>query len=171
MRLRGGPRPAEGEIELAGLAAPVEILRDSLGIPQVWAASVEDALFAQGWLHATDRLWQMEQFRRAARGELSELFGEQALASDRFLRTLGMARAAERSVAELCADCRRRIDAYAAGVNAAVGAWAGPLPPEFVLLRARPSIWTPTDVLSIEKLMAWDLAEYNVGLLLADARR
>jgi penicillin amidase len=171
LRLRGGPPPAGGEIEMVGLGAPVEILRDSLGIPQVWAASIEDALFAQGWLHASDRLWQMEQFRRAARGELSELFGGQALPSDRFLRTLGMARAAERSVAELCADCRRRIDAYAAGVNAAVGAWKGPLPPEFVLLRARPSTWTPTDVLSIEKLMAWDLAEYDVGLLLADARR
>jgi penicillin amidase len=170
-RLRGGPRPAEGEIELAGLSGPVEILRDSLGIPQIWAGSFEDALFAQGWLHASDRLWQMEQFRRAARGELSELFGEPALASDRFLRTLGMARAAERAVAELCAECRRRIDAYVAGANAAVVGWSGPLPPEFVLLRARPASWSAADVLSIEKLMAWDLAEYDTGLLLADARR
>ena len=171
VRLRSGPRPRTGDLMIAGLSAPVEVLRDSLGIPQVWAESVEDALFAQGFLHASDRLWQMEQFRRVATGRLSELFGVPALESDRFLRTLGMARAAERAVPELCAECRVRIDAYVAGVNAAVGSWKGPLPPEFLLLRTRPDPWTVTDALSIEKIMAWDLTEYDIGLLLADTQR
>ncbi|MSR35789.1 MAG: penicillin acylase family protein [Gemmatimonadetes bacterium] len=171
LRLRRGPRAAAGDLEMPGLSAPVEIVRDSLGIPQIWAASVEDAFFAQGLVHASDRLWQMEQLRRVARGELSEVYGETALDSDRFLRTLGMARAAERAVRELCAECRRRIDAYAAGVNAAVARWQGPLPPEFVVLRIEPSTWTAADVLAIEKIMAWDLADYDIGLLLADAQR
>ena len=171
VRLRNGPRARSGDLEIAGLSGPVEVLRDSLGIPQVWASSIEDALFAQGFLHASDRLWQMEQFRRVATGRLSELFGVPAVDSDRFLRTLGMARAAERGVALLCAECRPRIDAYVAGVNAAVESWKGPLPPEMVLLRMRPEPWTATDALSIEKIMAWDLSEYDIGLLLADAQR
>ena len=171
LRLRSGPRPLTGDFVIEGLSAPVEVLRDSLGIPQVWASSIEDALFAQGFLHASDRLWQMEQFRRVATGRLSELFGVPALESDRFLRTLGMARAAERAIPRLCAECRLRIDAYVAGVNAAVGSWRGPLPPEFLLLRTRPEPWTVTDALSIEKTLAWDLAEYDIGLLLADVQR
>ena len=170
-RLRSGPRPRAGDLMIEGLSAPVEVLRDSLGIPQVWASSIEDALFAQGFLHASDRLWQMEQFRRVATGRLSELFGVPALESDRFLRTLGMARAAERAIPELCAECRVRVDAYVAGVNAAVGSWRGPLPPEFLLLRTRPEPWTVTDAVSIEKIMAWDLTEYAIGLLLADTQR
>ena len=171
VRLRSGPRPLTGDVMIAGLSAPVEVLRDSLGIPQVWASSIEDALFTQGFLHASDRLWQMEQFRRVAAGRLSEIFGVPALDSDRFLRTLGMARAAERSIPQLCDECKLRLEAYVEGVNAAVGSWSGPLPPEFFLLRTRPEPWTVTDAISVEKIMAWDLAQYDVGLQLADVQR
>src|SRR5687768_17394100 len=100
-RLRSGPRTATGAIELAGLAGPVEIFRDSVGVPHVWATSEADLFFAQGWLHASDRLWQMTMFQRVARGTLSALLGERMLASDRFLRTIGMQRAAARSLAVL----------------------------------------------------------------------
>jgi penicillin amidase len=171
VRLGRGPRPHTGDLELAGLGGPVEVLRDSLGIPHVWASSIEDALFSQGFLHATDRLWQMEQLRRVADGTLSELFGERALESDRFLRVLGMGRAAERGAAALCAECRAHLEAYVAGVNAALSSWRGPLPPEFVALRARPQPWALADVIALEKVMAWDLAEYEIGLTLAEARR
>ena len=171
VRVSRGPAPRTGELELAGLDGPVDVLRDSLGVPHVWASSVGDAMFAQGFLHASDRLWQMEQFRRVATGRLSELFGEAAVESDRFLRTLGMARAASREAERLCTECRRSLDAYVAGVNAALSEWRGSLPPELVVLRSRPAPWTPTDALAIEKLMAWDLAEYDIGLLLADAQR
>jgi penicillin amidase len=171
LRVSRGPGARTGELELASLSGPVDVLRDSLGIPHVWASSIEDALFAQGFLHASDRLWQMEQIRRVADGTLSELFGERALESDRFLRTFGMGRAAERGVEVLCAECRVRLEAYVGGVNAALAGWRGPLPPEFVALRARPDPWTLADLVALEKVMAWDLSEYDIGLLLADARR
>ncbi len=129
VRVSRGPAPRTGELELAGLDGPVDVLRDSLGVPHVWASSVGDTMFAQGFLHASDRLWQMEQFRRVATGRLSELFGEAAVESDRFLRTLGMARAAEREAERLCTECRRSLDAYVAGVNAALSEWRGSLPP------------------------------------------
>ena len=171
VRLGRGPGPRSGDVAVPGLGAPVEVLRDSFAIPHVWASSVEDALFAQGYLHASDRLWQMEQFRRVATGRLSELLGEVAVESDRFLRTLGMARAAERGLPLLCAVCRDRLEAYVAGVNAALEEWQGPLPPELAILGVVPEPWTVADALAIEKVMAWDLAEYDVGLLLADAQR
>ena len=171
LRLKNGPRARGGDLEVAGLSGPVEVLTDSLGIPQIWATSIDDALFAQGYLHASDRLWQMEQFRRVASGRLSELFGGPALDSDRFLRTLGMDRAAERGLAQLCEECKRRLNAYVAGVNAALEGWSGPLPPEMFTLSVKPEPWTDVNSLAIEKIMAWDLAEYDVGLLLADAQR
>ncbi len=146
----------------------MEILRDSLGVPHVWAASRADAAFAQGYLHATDRLWQLEFFRRVAQGRLSELFGEETLDADRFLRTLGLARAAGRVA--IGSETRALVEAYARGVNAAVGEWRGLLPPEFVLLRAGFEPWELEHSLAIEKIMAWDLSEYGVSMSLAGAR-
>ncbi len=171
LRLRNGPGARSGDFEVAGLSGPVEVLTDSLGIPQIWATTIDDALFAQGYLHASDRLWQMEQLRRVASGRLSELLGVPAIDSDKFLRTLGMSRAAERGRELLCEQCKQRLDAYVAGVNAALEGWSGPLPPELFALDVTPDPWTDVDALAIEKIMAWDLAEYDVGLLLADARR
>ncbi|HSR42607.1 MAG TPA: penicillin acylase family protein, partial [Longimicrobiales bacterium] len=170
-RLREGPDLPGGERLLAGLSSPVEVRWDSLGVPHVWAETLEDAVFAQGWLHARDRLWQMELFGRVLEGRLSELFGERTLPSDRFLRTVGLARAAEGTVASLDPETRRVLEAYAAGVDAAVDGWEGPLPPEFVLLRARPEPWSVRRVVGMEKIMAWDLAEYGETLSLALARR
>lgn len=160
----------EGDVALPGLADTVEVGRDSLGIPHVRAPSAEAASFAQGYLHASDRLWQMEMFRRVAWGRLSELFGEGALESDRFLRTLGMHRAAARELATLEPGVLRLLEAYADGVNAYLETRDGALPPEFVLLRARPEAWRPVHTVALEKIMAWDLAEYRIGLALAVAR-
>jgi penicillin amidase len=140
------------------------VLRDSVGIPHVWAESVRDLALAQGFVTAQDRLWQMELFRRVAEGRLSEVFGEATVATDRFLRTLGMARAAERQLAALSDEHRDLLNAYVAGVNAAVEAWRGPWPPEFLVLGARPEPWTATQALAIEEIMAWDLSEYRSGL-------
>ena len=146
----------------------MEVLRDSLGVPHVWAGSVADAAFAQGYLHATDRLWQLEMFRRIAQGRLSELFGEETLDADRFLRTLGLARAgSETAIGE---GTRALGEAYARGVNAAMAGWRGLLPPEFVLLRATFEPWELEHTLAVEKIMAWDLAEYGTSMLLAGAR-
>ncbi|MBI1943691.1 MAG: penicillin acylase family protein [Betaproteobacteria bacterium] len=146
----------DGEARLAGLAAPVEVLRDRYGIPHIFAASLEDASFALGYVHAQDRLWQMEVNRRLGAGRLAEVVGAGALETDRFLRTLGVRRAAEANLKSLDAETLRLLEAYAAGVNAFLA--SDPvLPPEFWLTGARPEPWTPVDSVAWTKMMAWDL--------------
>ncbi|MBI4545778.1 MAG: penicillin acylase family protein [Gemmatimonadetes bacterium] len=164
-------RDREGQVRLARLRGPVEVWRDSLGVPHVWASSLEDLLFAQGYTHAQDRLWQMELLRRVAEGRLAELFGERALDSDRFLRTLGLWRAAGVNERRLTAEERRRVEAYAAGVNAWISGRRGALPPEFLLLRIQPEPWRVRHSLAIEKVMAWDLSLYSLQSNLAHAVR
>jgi penicillin amidase len=149
----------EGRIALAGLGAPVEVRRDANGIPYLTAQSEADAYFALGFVHAQDRLWQMEQQRRLAAGRLAEVFGERALPSDRFMRTLGLYRAAEQSLEHLGEPVRAALDAYAAGVNAFLDERHGALPPEFLLLRHAPEPWRPADSLAFGKVMAVTLAE------------
>ena len=147
---------ATGEIRLAGVSAPVEILRDRYGIPHIFAQHDEDAVFALGYVHAQDRLWQMEMNRRIAAGRLAEILGPGALETDRFIRTLGVRRAAEANLRGFDAETRRLLDAYAAGVNAFL-AGNPVLPPEFWLTGARPEPWTPADSVAWTKMMAWDL--------------
>jgi len=147
----------EGEIAVAGLSAPVEVLRDPYGIPHIFAASVEDAQFALGFVHAQDRLWQMEMNRRIGAGRLAEILGPRALEADRFLRTLGVRRAAEANLRGYDKETTAALEAYAAGVNAFL-ATKPVLPPEFWLLRApAPEPWTPADTVVWTKMMAWDL--------------
>ncbi|HLX80686.1 MAG TPA: penicillin acylase family protein [Burkholderiales bacterium] len=146
----------EGEVRLAGLAGPVEVLRDRYGIPHISAASLEDACFALGYVHAQDRLWQMEMNRRIAAGRLSEIVGAAGLETDRFLRTLGVRRAAEANLRNIDSDVRGMLEAYAAGVNAFLA--SDPvLPPEFWLTGARPEPWSPADSIAWTKMMAWEL--------------
>jgi len=147
-----------GVMRIAGLDAPVEILRDAYGIPHIYARSADDAYFALGFVHAQDRLWQMEMNRRLAAGRLAEILGPQGLYTDRFMRTLGVRRAAEASFKNLDADSRKSLAAYAAGVNAFL-ATGRVLPPEFWILRDTPEPWTPVDSISWTKMMAWDLGD------------
>jgi penicillin amidase len=150
-----------GEVELAGLGAAVEVLRDRHGIPHIYASSLEDAHFAQGFVHAQDRLWQMEMNRRIGSGRLAEVLGREALDTDRFMRTLGLRRVAEANLRHYDAETRRLLDAYAAGVNAFL-AGRPVLPPEFWLLGVigdmRPEPWSAVDSIVWTKVMAWDLA-------------
>jgi penicillin amidase len=146
----------DGEARLPGLQAPAEILRDRYGIPHIFAASLEDASFALGYAHAQDRLWQLEMNRRIAAGRLSEIFGPGELETDRFLRTLGMRRAAEANLRAFDAETRNLLEAYAAGINAFLA--SNPvLPLEFWVLGVRPEPWTPADSVAWMKMMAWDL--------------
>lgn len=147
-----------GRISLPGLAAPAEILRDRYGVPHIRAASALDAVYALGFAHAQDRLWQMEVNRRIAAGRLSEAFGASALDTDRFLRTLGIRRIAEATFANLNGETRAALEAYAAGVNAFLATRTGPLPVEFILTGVRPENWTPADSIAWVKMMAWDLS-------------
>ena len=158
MWLRGSLPAMEGTIELAGLSAPVRIVRDRNAVPHVYAENVEDVMYGLGFVHAQDRLWQMEINRRVGAGRLAEVLGAPARPADRFLRTLGVHRAAERAYAELDRRTRGVLDSYAAGVNAFLDARDGPLPPEFLILRHRPEPWAPQDSLAWGKMVAWDLA-------------
>ncbi len=146
-----------GHLAVPGLDAPVEIIRDRWGIPHLYAQNVHDLFFAQGYVHAQDRLWQMDFNRRVPSGRLSELFGDVTLPSDRFLRTIGMRRAAEEERARLDPESAAVLAAYAAGVNAWISQNRSALPIEFALLRYRPDLWTPTDTLAFGKLLAWTL--------------
>ena len=134
----------EGEIPTAGVGATVEILRDRYGVPHVFAASERDAHFALGFVHAQDRLWQLEMNRRIGAGRLSEVIGPGGLETDRFMRTLGVRRAAQANHANLDADARATLDAYAAGVNAFL-ATRPVLPPEFLFFRVQPEPWSALD--------------------------
>jgi penicillin amidase len=154
--LRRSLPQTEGNVTVSGLAGGVEILRDAYGIPHIFASTIDDAHFALGYVHAQDRLWQMEMSRRVAAGRLSEILGPGALESDRFLRTLGVRRVAEANLGHFDAETRRLLDAYAAGVNAFI-AGAPVLPPEFWLTRSSPEPWSAADSVAWVKMMAWDL--------------
>jgi len=120
--LRSTLPPTSGTVTVAGPEARIEIDFDTLGIPQVWAASSRDAWFALGWLHAADRLFQMELLRRVADGRLSELFGEATLESDTGQRRIGHRRLARAAMDDLEVPARAALEAYAAGVNASCSA-------------------------------------------------
>ena len=157
--LAGRGRPQrDGSAALARLGAAVDVRFDRWGMPYVHAASVPDALATLGWLHANDRMFQMELSRRAASGRLSELFGERALSFDKKVRRLRIRRAAERLAATVSDESRAALEAYASGVNAWVEARGGDLPPELKLLRARPEPWSAADSLSIVFMMARQLS-------------
>jgi penicillin amidase len=163
-----------GTVAVAGgtLSAPVHITRDAHGVPSIQAASRNDAYFAQGYVHAQDRFFQMELARRTGNGELAALFGERALDSDIYFRTLGIARVAEAEYEQSEPWARAALESYAAGVNAYVSSrplWR--LGYEFLLLAAlgnRPAVapWTPADSLVWGKVVGATLAvNYEEELL------
>lgn len=147
-----------GTVTLPGFERPVQVVRDREGVPHIFAASETDAVAALGFVHAQDRLWQMEMNRRIANGRLSEVVGTPGLETDRFLRTIGIRRAAEAIFANLEAETRVLLAAYARGVNAYLTTRSSPLPPEFLILRApAPEPWSPIDSVGWSLMMALDL--------------
>lgn len=138
--------------------APVTLTRDRHGVPVIRAESLRDATVALGYVHAQDRLWQMEGMRRLGAGRLSEVIGPLGLGADRFMRTLGVYRRAEAQIAHLAPETRATLDAYAAGVNAFLETRPGPLPAEFQLTWLRPEPWRPADTLVWQRLMGQQLA-------------
>ena len=146
-------------LSLSGLRGRVTVRRDERGIPYIEATNDDDLHFAQGYVTASDRLWQMDLLRRTARGELAEILGagpnNVALEQDKQHRMLGFAQEAEAEVAQAAPRSRLLLEAYAAGVNAYINSLdAKSLPPEFQILQCRPRPWTPADSLLITKLFA-----------------
>jgi penicillin amidase len=147
----------DGTVEVPGLRAKVEVYRDEWGMPHIYAQDAEDLFFAQGYVTAQDRLWQMEMNRRIGSGTLSEVLGDATLDDDRFIRTLGWRRVAEMEAGSLEGESKALLEAYAAGVNAFIDSHRGGLPLEFTVLGFEPEPWTPADSISWAKVMAWDL--------------
>jgi len=147
----------DGELMVPGLKRPVRIERDVHGIPSIKADNQVDLLFALGFVHAQDRLWQLETHRRIGAGRLAEAFGEGAVDSDRFLRALGVRRAAAAQWARADAATRDALQAYAAGANAVIRTQLRARPPEMLILGVQPEDWDPVDSLAWAIMMAWDL--------------
>lgn len=150
--------PAYGDsLALPALDAEVTIYRDQYGVPHIFAQTVHDLFFAQGYVQAQDRLWEMDLSRRAVQGRLAEIFGADYVDADHFLRTIGFYRAAESSQAEYPAEALAIAQAYADGVNAFLAREGRRLPIEFTILGYEPEPWTVTDSAAIGKYMAWVL--------------
>ncbi len=148
----------DGRLTLPGLSAAVDIVRDAEGVPHMYAQSAGDAYFALGFVHAQDRLWQLELNRRIPAGRMAEILGPNAVPTDRFLRTLGVRRNAEKILANLAPDTRAVLDAYAAGINAYLAKRSGPLPPEFIITGTHaPEPWQAADSVGWQTMMSWDL--------------
>ncbi|HKO39206.1 MAG TPA: penicillin acylase family protein [Solirubrobacterales bacterium] len=171
-RLARRPLPqTKGTIEVEELRGRVRVRRDRWGVPHIEAELRGDLYFAQGYCHAQDRLWQMDFYRRVVEGRVSEMAGEEGLAVDRLMRTLGIRRIAEREETELDPELRAQLERFCAGVNAAArGARARPF--ELQVLRQSFAPWRPVDILSLGKLLAFGLStNWERELLRADMVR
>jgi penicillin G amidase len=161
----------EGTIELAGLEGRVRVRRDRWGVPHVEAESAADLWFAEGVCHGQDRLWQMDFYRRALSGRVSEFAGAEALPVDRLMRTLGMRRIAEREAATIDPELRGLLERFCEGVNVAAADATAP-PFEMQLLRLEFEPWRPADILGLGKLLAFGLStNWEKELLRADMTR
>lgn len=155
LALESGPSNAqqtEKTLAIPGLRERVTVRRDDRGVPYIEAANDDDLFLAQGYITASDRLWQMDLYRRTVRGELSEIFGQVTLGEDKRRRTFGFAQVLDQNVAHLQPDLKRILEAYAKGVNAFIDS-AKTLPPEFGILQYKPQPWRPADSLAVGKLL------------------
>jgi penicillin amidase len=159
-----------GTLRLAGIEGRVEISRDRWGVPHIRAETAHDLWFGQGFCQGQDRLWQIDFYRRAGAGTLSEIAGRQTLSTDRFMRTLGLRRAAVAEAADLVPGVRSSLEAFCAGVNAAAADRT--LPAEFQLLRQPFVPFTPADALAMTKLLSFGLStNWERELLRAEMAR
>ena len=159
-----------GEERLPGLSAEVRVWRDVHGVPHIFAGSMDDATRALGYMHASERMFQMDILRRVGQGRMAEIRGGDLLGVDKFIRTLGFYREAQSSFSALSPWAQRRLEAYAEGVNAFLASHA--LPPEFLLAGDSPEPWKPANSLVIGKIEAYQLSRnYKIKLLRARLSR
>ncbi len=161
-----------GTVRAAGLGASVSIVRDAAGIAHISADTPHDLFFAQGFVHASERMWQMEVWRHISAGRLAELFGESQLDTDRFIRTLGWRVAAQHDLDAFAPETRAILDAYTEGVNAWLAAHRDSLGLAFLASGDAPEPWTDLDTVAWGKVQAWNLGgnfDTEVFRYLADA--
>lgn len=148
----------EGDRRIGGLSGEVRIIRDPAGIPHILAATEYDAYVAAGYVHAQDRLWQMDITRRYGMGRLAEVLGARALPIDRLMRTIGIRQIADSLWRTVSPQTRNILQAYTKGINAAIREMEGQYPLEFDLLQYTPEEWTPVHSLIVTRLLGWELA-------------
>lgn len=147
----------KGFLEVRGIQQPVRVFRDGSGVPHIFAENDEDLYFAMGYVVAQDRLWQMDINRRSAMGEMSEIYGKNALPLDKLIHTIGIPDIAKRLKQFISPESKLILDAYARGVNAFITSHFEQLPIEFVLLKYQPEPWKVEHSLAYQRLMAWGL--------------
>ena len=159
----------DGKEKIHGLTAEVTIYRDEYGVPHIFADSDHDAYMAVGYVHAQERLWQMELERRVGLGRLSEILGRPAVSVDKMFRTLGLYHQVQKIAANLDQPTRDALQAYADGVNQFIASHTGKYPLEFDMLSFEPEPWTIEHSLLISRLMAWEMnfSRWNDLLLAA----
>ncbi len=155
--LRSSLPSYDGTQAVTGLNAATKILRDKDSVTHIIAADQNDAVFALGYAHAQDRLWQLEMNRRIGQGRLAEILGPDALNTDKFIRVMGFYGLAQKNYDNAAPATRKTLESYAAGINAYVASRKGALPIEFIALKAQFAPWTPADSLVWGKLMSLDL--------------
>src|SRR3954467_777125 len=143
----------DGQVYLKGLEDEVEVIRDQWGAVHIYAKNMNDLIFAQGFTHAQDRLFQMELNRKVARGKLSEIIGKKALDTDRIARTMGYERVAKQDWELYGSEEQQIIIDYCNGINAYIKSADFKLPVEFALLKHEPDLWDPMDVGSFSRLL------------------
>ncbi|GAA1961920.1 penicillin acylase family protein [Catenulispora subtropica] len=153
-----------GTLHVPGLDANVEVDRNAEGVPQVYAATSHDLFFAQGYVQAQDRFWQMDVYRHITAGRLAEMFGSSQVDTDKFVRTMGWRAVAEQEYSTLSADTQAYLTAYSAGVNAYLKDHKGSKASvEYAVLGLQtdytPYDWTPVDSVAWLKALAWDLRD------------
>jgi len=179
-----GQPQLSGTVTVPGLAGPVQVSRDASGVTNIAAGTSHDLFYAQGWVHASERMWQMEVWRRIGAGRLAEVFGKTQVATDSFIRALDWRGAAARDLTVLSDETRSYLQAYADGVNAYLAGHPDSLGLAFVVAGAlsgqgdalkglRPEPWTPLDTLTWAKVQAWGLGgnmDTEIFRMLVDAR-
>jgi penicillin amidase len=164
--------PTSGEIAVSGLKSQVKIYFDDFGVPHIISQNQDDAYFTQGYLHAQDRLWQMDLTRRVAEGRLSEVFGSQVIEFDKLFRTIGIHRFSYSWYNSISPESKQILTSYTQGVNKFIETHYDNLPVEFDALNYRPEPWKAEQSLMLARMMGWDLniawyTDYVMGEVLS----
>ncbi|MEZ4999383.1 MAG: penicillin acylase family protein [Bacteroidales bacterium] len=160
---RSGVPEYEGEAVITGLASEVKVIRDERGMPHIYAENEHDLYTAVGYVMAQERLWQMDLIRRATTGRLSEIFGEDYVQTDLFLRSLRMTEKSDKVISGCSREVLDCLTWFVEGVNAYIEEAGSSLPPEFRILGYKPETWTMQNTVNIIGYMGWDLAGGNLS--------